>query len=167
MRVFKDDLIEGIFSRKEIEKFIRSEKNLSLFNLISILDPVDEESNNINPISNFYLKKFNSYIILRFYDTETDSEEYPSISTEQAKKLAKFIWKHRNEKFVIHCGAGISRSAGVGLAIECIVKHNGNKFEFETSPCKIKEIPRYYPNLFVFNRICEEFNKLVNNKEIL
>jgi len=116
---------------------------------------------------NFYLKKFNSYIILRFYDTETDSEEYPSISTEQAKKLAKFIWKHRNEKFVIHCGAGISRSAGVGLAIECIVKHNGNKFEFETSPCKIKEIPRYYPNLFVFNRICEEFNKLVNNKEIL
>ena len=65
MRVFKDEIIEGIFSRKEIEKFIRREKNLSLFNFISILDPIDEESNNINPISNFYLKKFNSYIILR------------------------------------------------------------------------------------------------------
>ena len=34
MKVFKDDLIEGIFSRKEIEKFIRREKNLSLFNLM-------------------------------------------------------------------------------------------------------------------------------------
>jgi predicted protein tyrosine phosphatase len=160
MNWFSDEIIFGIVSRQEIEKIIRNPNvNLSTLNLISILDP-DGIGKNGKPISNYFFKKFNSYIILRFWDTDGTLENYPSISDEQALKLAKFIWNHRNEKFLVHCNAGISRSAGVGLAIECIVRFNGNKFEFQTSKCKIKEHPRYYPNLYVFNKICEAFDKI-------
>ena len=148
-----------ILSRKKIEKFIRSTKNdLSQLNLISILEP-DCCDKNFYPISGVYLRKFNSYIIQRFYDSNGNDPKYPTISKQQAEKLADFIHNHKNEKFVVHCGAGISRSAGVAMAVICITKFHGDKFSFEVSDCEIRKDKRFFPNLTVFDRICEQYRK--------
>jgi len=52
---------------------------------------------------------------------------HPPISWEQGKELKEFILKNSNKSFLIHCTAGISRSAGVALAIECLIEYEGVK----------------------------------------
>lgn len=56
-----------------------------------------------------------------FFDVTEESEEFPSISKEDADKIARFILHRRDrgcQNFVIHCDAGMSRSAGVARAME-------------------------------------------------
>ena len=71
------------------------------------------------------------------------------------------LLKHKNNNFLIHCEKGQSRSAGVGLAIECILKFNGNKRAFSLEPSMILNHHRYEPNMLVYDKILEEYNKLI------
>jgi len=42
------------------------------------------------------------------------------------------------------------------------LRHNGNKYDFSLFPCQIFEYKRYSPNLTVYDRVVESFNKLKN-----
>jgi predicted protein tyrosine phosphatase len=107
------------------------------------------------------------WLFNQFYDINIE-EEYKSssdwkfvpINNEEAKIILDFILKHKNDNFLIHCEKGQSRSAGVGLAIECILKFNGNKKEFALEPSMILNHHRYEPNMLVYNKILEEYKKL-------
>ena len=116
------------------------------------------------PIDGKLLSRLKDNINVSFWDIEEKIGNYEPINDEQAYEIAKFINKYKNEigngiKVLIHCSAGISRSAGVGLAVKCIVKHNGDKHDFSLFPCEITQLKRYYPNLVVYDKIVEQYNK--------
>lgn len=152
------ELIRCIVSREEIIKF--SKTNFQEINkdektvLISITDP-DRELLDLN-----ILNQFKDCLSLQFWDLEYKIGNYEPITKEQGKILRNFILKNIDNNFVIHCEAGISRSAGVGLAIECL-KYFGetedNLYDYYTRHnSKIRQHNRYEPNLFVFDSIIKQ-----------
>lgn len=72
---------------------------------------------------------------LEFWDIETikDGIFYP-INDAQARKIADFIRRHHEDRdevrLVIHCRAGISRSAGVALAAFEFTQYSGSEAVF-------------------------------------
>jgi len=143
----QNELFECIVGQKEMKEL---HENLSSeAALISIYNP------NEKPLNLFYFRK---ELYIDFHDTDSTIGSIKPISSNQAKKIAKFIYDNIDRKFAINCEYGISRSAGVGMAVECIVNHNGDKYEYLTSYSAIKDFPRYMPNLTVFNAIIEEYN---------
>lgn len=159
--------IKAIIGRKDIleyskNNFLDLEINSNTV-LISITDPKSKI------LDNDILEKFKDSLSIQFYDIKEDmmdnyttssSWKFVPINNKEAKTILDFILKHKNDNFLIHCEAGQSRSAGVGLAIECILKFNGNKKEFSFEPSDILNHHRYEPNMLVFDKIIEEYNKL-------
>jgi predicted protein tyrosine phosphatase len=134
----EDTLVIGIWSPGDYEKLQKED-----------LDYID-----------FYekaFKAFNESIRLEFWDTEDNVPGYPTISKEQAQELVDFILKNANKKFVIHCDAGQSRSAGVALAVECLLDHDGDKYSFSQSGAFVDK-PEYSPNRRVYDKILQEVN---------
>ena len=77
---------------------------------------------------------------------DTDGEN--GISRTQAKEIAEFVKQHSDiEQLIVHCGAGISRSAGVAAAIMVYV----NK---DDSP--IFDNKRYSPNMRCYRYVLSE-----------
>jgi len=145
----KNDLFEGILGREE---FIELHKNKKFQTngvvLISIHYP-DEEYHSENFISNF-----DDFIQVKFWDVEEQiGDNYIPIPQEIADNLRYFIDKNSDKRFLIHCSAGQSRSAGVGLAVECLIKHKGDDYLYKTSESDIKSFPRYTPNYVVYDKI--------------
>jgi predicted protein tyrosine phosphatase len=138
------ECIIGIEEFECIEDF--DYKNLVL---ISITNPGEDfvESNLTNKFKNKLEIQFND--IRKFHD----KYNHLIISNEEGRIIKDFILQNRNEKFVIHCSAGISRSSAVGCAIECLFEYNGDVEKYWESKCEIKKHFRYSPNIIVFNKI--------------
>ena len=148
-------------TKKELSNFI---KNLETKISKNKNDVERIENYNSYPIEEKLLNKVYDSLTVDFWDIEEKIGNYEPISSLKAKKIVEFIKKYKEKigkdlKILIHCSAGISRSAGVGMAVKCIVKHNGNKYDFSLFPCAITQIKRYFPNLFVMDKIIEEYKK--------
>ena len=103
-----------ILNRKEAKKFSCESHDFKTA-IISITDTdkadVIFEKNEINRIR--------AILKLKFDDVERDSKDLHCITKEDAESIVKFVNKNKNkvDKFIVHCEAGVSRSAGVGAAI--------------------------------------------------
>lgn len=150
------DLIWGIISRLEIEKFLTLPKYKHFIPeglvLISITDP-DSTSLSETLINN-ELSIFKDILEIKFWDLEEPIGRFVTINNSQGNQIRDFILNNRDNRFVVHCAAGVSRSAGVGLAIECLIKYNGDRYKFSQYPSKIKNHWRYSPNLVVLDKVC-------------
>ena len=144
----KNELFEGIVSWEEYLIMFNADV-LDKFNtvLISIHDPNRE----VHPPEK--VKGFVDVLQIRFWDVEDSIGNYNIIKPEQGAEIRQFIEEHKNLRFLVHCAAGVSRSAGVGMAIECICNYNGNVYEYHTSHSDIKSHNRYSPNYTVFDII--------------
>ena len=110
-----------------------------------------------NPHPDFKVEGFHDVLQMNFWDTERDSDpKHPPITKEQGKEIKDFILKNKDTKFLIHCAAGMSRSAGVGMALECLLNCNGSPYEFSLSPSDVSAHPRYSPNLTVYDAIVKD-----------
>jgi len=139
----KTDKIEAIISRKElIENYILFNPSTTV--LISVNDPRNRSID---------LNYFKKELYVSFYDITSNIGSYNVIESEKAKIIKDFIIENKDKKFIINCEAGKSRSAAIGLAIECLLLFNGNKYDYSIFNSKIKEFPRYIPNLAVFDKI--------------
>jgi predicted protein tyrosine phosphatase len=152
--------LEAIVSKREMKILSLSPHfNAEKVVLVSIQDPDDNED------LTTFKNKFKDSLTLKFWDTEDDlgvsSNGYPviPIDEKEANKFIDFLIKNKEEKFFIHCAAGQSRSAGVGLALETILKFNGDKYLASQFPSDIKDNKRYSPNLKVYDVIVDTFNK--------
>jgi protein-tyrosine phosphatase len=89
---------------------------------------------------------------LHFDDVEIDDEN--CITDEQASEISDFVFKVRDEadKIVVHCEAGISRSAGVAAAIMKYL--NGDDWG-------VFDNPRYCPNNTCYRKV---LNALYENE---
>jgi len=94
---------------------------------------------------------------IRFWDVEESFVNYRTITPEQGTTIKEFIEKNRSSRFLVHCEAGMSRSAGVGKAIECLKHHKGDRYGYRTSGSAIGDFSaktnRYHPNLTVFDAV--------------
>ena len=72
-----------------------------------------------------------------------DVEEDDLMRDEDARKVARFVLENRDKRIIVHCDAGISRSAGVGAAITSYFTGDARVF-FESG--------RYEPNMWCFSK---------------
>jgi predicted protein tyrosine phosphatase len=70
---------------------------------ISILDPGDQD-----------LEPRYNYKTWKFYDIEQDISSYKAISFDQAREIFEFIKSHVDKNLIVHCHAGVARSAAIG-----------------------------------------------------
>lgn len=86
--------------------------------IISIRTPDDEQA-----VFNLENNSIKDVLYLSFYDVSTETQDifkgYPAMTDEDALKIKKFVlkWKDKVDTIIVHCDAGISRSAGVAAGI--------------------------------------------------
>ncbi|MBQ6928518.1 MAG: dual specificity protein phosphatase family protein [Oscillospiraceae bacterium] len=73
-----------------------------------------------------------------------DVEEEDLMRDEDAQKVARFVLDNRDKRIIVHCDAGISRSAGVGAAIVNYFTGDAGRF-FESG--------EYEPNMWCFSKV--------------
>ena len=127
-----------ILNRKEAKKFSYESHDFKTA-IISITDTdkadVIFEKNEVNGIR--------AVLRLKFDDVERDYKNEHCITKEDAESIVKFVNKNKNkvDKFVIHCEAGVSRSAGVGAAIMKAL--NGDDWDVFKNPLKCPNMKCY------------------------
>lgn len=154
--------IEAIISREEmicaIHQNVIDKENLVL---ISISDPIQEGYSD-ERLSDDEVQGFKDSLRVKFWDIEEDFCDYKIISDEVALEIQNFILKNIDNRFIIHCRAGVSRSAAVGKAIECLKffgKGEEAKYNYKTSfNSEISAHSRYSPNLTVFDAVIKDYN---------
>jgi len=126
------------------------------FAVISISTPGDEPPK-------FPNNKLLKYLLpLSFYDIDPASWETSELeiykngifSEKQAKQIIEFVYKIEEveiDTMLIHCDAGVSRSAGVGAAVELIM-NGSDKTVFNNR--------KFVPNRFVYRTIINTFHKM-------
>ena len=73
-----------------------------------------------------------------------DVEEADLMQDEDARRVARFVLENRDKRIIVHCDAGISRSAGVGAAIVNYFTGDARRF-FESG--------QYEPNMWCFSKV--------------
>jgi predicted protein tyrosine phosphatase len=109
-----------IYSRRQIQRLLPSSKSI----LISITDPGRD-----------YPKVTGAWrsLQLRFHDLDEAKEKGDVIINEwHAVNILKYLDITQPEEIAINCEAGISRSAGVAVALEEIL--NGNNKAYKKYP---------------------------------
>lgn len=140
----------AVVGRDEVPEVVtRFRRIIHKVSLISITDP-DRENIQIDT------SVFKDVLEIKFWDLEAPFGDYQIITKEQGKTIKDFI--NENEVFLVHCEAGISRSAGVAKAIECLKGFSGDTYLYSTtnSQDSIRNHVRYYPNNIVYNAVIGE-----------
>lgn len=158
--------IEAIIGRDEVLAITYKTKkeDLKKYNLISISEPTEGD------IDSNYLKDYKSLLQLKFMDIRCDKN--PSydevkkyeINNKQIEELTKFILENKNNKFIIHCSVGISRSAAVGLFVEELL--NETQKEKEKEQNNITTFWRYSANKLICLKLMgKTFKEYEDNSE--
>jgi hypothetical protein len=154
--VVKNELFEGIMGWREYKGYqeLLTIKDREHMVLISITEP-EESSPYLSEESPIFTVGYHDVLEIKFWDVEWQVGNYKPLTKTQGKEIKEFIEKNKDKKFLIHCRAGMSRSAGVGKAVECLVKFNGDVYEYRTSHSDIDDFERYEYNPTVFDAICK------------
>jgi predicted protein tyrosine phosphatase len=83
---------------------------------------------------------------LQFHDIERKLTPYKTFNKTMAKKIVKFVtdYEPKIKLFVVHCEAGISRSAATAAAISKFFYNSDQEF-----------FTRYRPNMLVYRILLE------------
>ena len=126
-----------VFSRKDCLKYIKENKNNNRA-VISITD--------IKSQLPFKLAKENAVLFLQFDDEENGD---CAMTPQHANTIVSFVKSLDDivDELIVHCEAGVSRSAAVAAAISFSI--NGDDAEFFKFP--------YYPNKLCYRLVLEAF----------
>ncbi|MBE6994772.1 MAG: hypothetical protein E7423_09070 [Ruminococcaceae bacterium] len=116
--------------------------------MISISDPYEERAGRVFCSPQNMLK---SILRLRFADADRpgpdvygrEASALDMMQDEDAARIADFVRRHQALDLIVHCDAGVSRSAGVAAAI---LKH----LTGDDSP--IFNDPRFRPNMWCYRK---------------
>ena len=155
--IIQNDIFEGIMG---LHEYLEYQKLLTLKDredivLISISEPTsdgygDTTLSVVDPIS---VLGYHDVLEMKFWDVEEPIRNYLPLTDEQGSLIREFIQRNTDKKFLIHCKAGISRSAGIGKAVECLIDYNGDKYAYSTGISNIGDYDRYFPNRTVYDKI--------------
>lgn len=123
------------------------EKNINNFDVPTII--ISIRSIGDTPPKKLFLHsnpQIKSFITLAFDDVEIYYANCYPITEQQARKIAKFVMRYKDsvEQIIVHCDAGISRSAGVAAAIAKYLNGSDDDF-FVRSP--------YTPNMTCYHTV--------------
>ena len=134
-----------IMSRMMITEFA-SESHNERIGVVSISDP-DKENPDLTSNSNNNIVQV---LQLKFADVELGQPD--CITDEQANSIVKFLLGDCVyfcvKRIIVHCEAGVSRSAGVGAAIMKYL--NGSDWE-------VFDSPRFRPNMTCYRKVLDAF----------
>ncbi len=132
----------SIMSRRDAKKY--SYRLPFKTAIISITDP--------DSVDNSFGKSENLVAVLKLKFEDVCSG-YPGCMTEEdARKIVDFVnsVEDKIDLLVVHCEAGISRSAGVAAAISRF-KHGDDSWVFDSG--------KYIPNMHCYKLVLQEFHK--------
>lgn len=88
--------------------------------------------------------------IKHFVFNDVEGDEAYCMTREDADNIITFVNEHVNEvdEIIVHCGAGVSRSAGVCAALMLII--NGDDSEIFNNP-------RFCPNMHCYRLVLEAY----------
>lgn len=96
--------------------------------------------------------------VLRLWFDDEENNHPNCISEDDGNKIINFINKHKDiDECVVHCTAGISRSAGVCAALMFII--NGSDDE-------IFENPEFCPNMTCYRTVLKAGLGSIDEKEV-
>ena len=97
--------------------------------------------------------------VLRLEFEDVDGDQPDAMTTEQAEAIANFINEHKDsiDIIVVHCEAGVSRSAGVAAAISLVVNGDDTKFFHN---------PKFCPNIWCYRLVLDAFDLMLKEDEI-
>jgi len=145
------------YSKQEFDRFMREQsindlnvESFDTYAFISILDVVGLDCDG-------YFEKEHSNVKIQYFGDygeldENIKEGFGVFSKKQARELITFIETNKEKQiFIVHCSAGISRSAAVALFINDLY---GNSYkEFFNDNRQIQ------PNHVILRRLRKEYNK--------
>jgi len=104
-----------VFSRNEAEKYCKETHNDKSI-MISIKTPSDKTRPNVDIT---FKNNIMAILKLAFDDVEEQYGDEMPISELQAKQIVEFVDDYKNsiDLIIVHCDAGISRSAGICAAL--------------------------------------------------
>lgn len=143
-----------ILGKTEAENFLRQHGALPgcSYAYLSISDHCHDRT--ASPL--IYGENCQGYLPVAFIDVECEDLEFNggrSISDEQAKDIAHFIYEMRNVKlFISQCQGGISRSAAVAQ----VVNEAFNIRRMKIGP------PKHYPNSLVYAKVRKALIQLLS-----
>ena len=146
--------------KAEIEVFNIKEPTL----IISIRDFKDPDKARVS-IKNENIK---GIVFLNFDDVEENDRYYSCITDEDAKKICEAVNEMKDfvTQIIVHCEAGVSRSAGVAAAIGKYL--NGDDMFIFGAPLdldKIKFSNEVFSKALIYSRTEEEYKELFFNNE--
>ena len=108
---------------------------------------------------NLFNPNTNELVAVRsFFFDDVEKDEENCITSTDVNNIIKFINKHMNvDECIVHCGAGVSRSAGVAAALMLIV--NGSDKD-------IFDNPKYCPNRTCYAAILNAYYGSYDEDEI-
>lgn len=100
------------------EAFSLISKGATPYNIVSIRNP--EESEEIHDVFKKYRDNYHSVFVMSFDDI---SEPMPGYIMPKEQDIKDVIdWSKGKDNLLVHCSAGISRSAAIAYLIECTRK---------------------------------------------
>lgn len=129
-----------VFSRSNAENYCKEPHNDKSI-MISIKTPCDETRPDVNiTIDNNIM----AILQLAFDDVEEQYGDEKPISELQAKQIVEFVedYKDSIDLIIVHCDAGISRSAGVCAALSKWLVNEDKRF-----------FSGYVPNMKCYNTV--------------
>jgi predicted protein tyrosine phosphatase len=132
-----------VFNREAFENYKTNEPHIS----ISITNPNSEPAKFINEKTSLLDK-----LELQFFDLDKDTGVFPYsrfiFTQSNARKILDFVIKYENKvkTILVHCEAGISRSAGIAGALSLIYNDDDEEF-----------FNMYIPNRLVYRTILEVY----------
>lgn len=143
-----NELIAAVFGKEE---YLMAYNNGEIEGEDMVLIAIHDPGNAPHPATK--VEGFHDVLQMHFWDIEESFANYEMISKEQGQEIKNFIIKNKDKQFLIHCAAGVSRSAGTACAVECIVNYKGNNYDYKTSHSDVRNHPRYSINWSVYDQI--------------
>jgi protein-tyrosine phosphatase len=130
-------------SRNKIIEYSQHEHDDAIA-VVSISDPYRENPYLLNNPRNGIL------YLLQLQFTDADIGQTDCITDKQANEVAGFVndVKDKVNRIIVHCQAGVSRSAGVAAAIMKYV--NGNDWD-------VFDNAKYRPNMTCYRKVLDAF----------
>ena len=139
-----------VLSRTKAKKFSFSDIKEKTI-IISITDMGSND--------NIFNRQQNLLDVCRVKFDDVEKGEENCITENDARKILNFVERYKNKvsHIVVHCEAGVSRSAGVCAALMYIL--NGSDME-------IFDNPKFCPNMTCYRTVLNEYFKEIDEKEI-
>lgn len=127
-----------VLNRAKAKKYSYQEHNLK-----SVIVSINDLDQNLINFNNNENNNILAVIKLRFDDVTSGCGV---IKDDQAMQIANFIkyWVDKTDIIVVHCSAGVSRSAGCAAAIMKYINNDDTQ---------IFKNPRYVPNMTVYRSV--------------